>query len=164
MESSISRRDLLLGGAGTFVAAGVSVAATETDQHAGHAGHEHGRNQALVEAARACVAEGEACIAHCLAFFANGDTSLAGCARAVSEMVSACRAVASLATLDAKRLEEFLSPCINVCSDCEQECRKHADKHAVCRACAEACAHFIAEAKKLKNAPAPTPAPDAPPA
>jgi Cys-rich four helix bundle protein (predicted Tat secretion target) len=159
MESSISRRDLLLGGAGTLMAAGVSAAATAADEHAGH---EHGRSQALVEVARACVAEGEACIAHCLAFFANGDTSLAGCARAVTEMVSACRAVASLATLEAKRLEEFLSPCINVCADCEQECRKHADKHAVCRACAQACARFIAEAKKLKTAPAP--APDAPPA
>ena len=160
MESSISRRDLLLGGAGTLMVAGVSAAATEADEHAGHAGHE--RNQALVEAARACVADGEACLAHCLAFFANGDTSLAGCARAVTEMVSACRAVASLATLDAKRLEEFLSPCINVCADCEQECRKHADKHTVCKACAEACARFIAEAKKVKSAP--EQAPDAPPA
>lgn len=159
MESSISRRDLLLGGAGTVLAARVSVAATTAEEHAGH---EHGTNQPLVEAARACVAEGEACIAHCLAFFANGDTSLAGCARAVSEMVTACRAVANLATLDAKRLEEFLSPCINVCADCEQECRKHAEKHAVCRACAEACARFVTEAKKVKAAPAP--APEAPPA
>ena len=162
MESSISRRDLLLGGAGTLVAAGTSLAATAVDEHAGHAGHEHGKNQALVEAARACVAEGEACVAHCLAFFANGDTSLAGCARAVTEMVTACRAVATLATLDAKRLEDFLSPCISVCSDCEQECRKHADKHAVCGACAEACARFITEAKKIKSAP--TPVPEAPPA
>ncbi len=161
MESSISRRDLLLGGAGTMMAAGVSIAATETDEHADH---EHGQGQALVEAARACVAEGETCIAHCLGFFANGDTSLAGCARAVQEMVAACRAVASLATLDAKRLGEFLSPCINVCADCEQECRKHADKHPVCRACAEACARFIAEAKKVKSPPVPMPVPEAPPA
>jgi hypothetical protein len=73
MESSISRRDLLLGGAGTLMVAGVSAASTTTDEHAGH---EHGGNQALVEAARTCVAEGEACLAHCLAFFANGDTSL----------------------------------------------------------------------------------------
>jgi Cys-rich four helix bundle protein (predicted Tat secretion target) len=159
METSISRRHLLLGGAGTLMAAGVSTAATETDENANH---EHGEDEALAQAARTCVADGEVCIAHCLALFATGDTSLAACAKAVTEMVTACRAIASLASLEAKRLEEFLGPCISVCADCEQECRKHADKHPVCRACAEACAGFIAEAKKVKTAP--TPVPEAPPA
>ena len=162
MESSISRRDLLLGGAGTVMAVGVSGAAATPDEHADHSGHQHGRHQALIDASRRCVAAGEECVAHCLAFFANGDTSLAACARAVSEMVPSCRAIATLATFDAKRLVEFLGPCIGVCGDCETECRKHADKHEVCRACAEACANFIAEAKKVKTAP--QPAPDAPPA
>ncbi len=150
MERPLSRRDLLVGGAGTVVVASLPVApATAAEEHAGHA---PGPHQALIGAARTCIAEGDACVAHCLAMFATGDTSLAACAKAVSEMVPACSAVAQLATLDAKRLEQFLGPCIDVCADCEKECRKHADKHAVCKACADACAAFITEAKKLKAA------------
>ena len=159
MESSMTRRDLLLGGAGTLVVASVPAETTPADEHADHEG---GKNAALIDAARSCVGEGEACIAHCLGLFAAGDTSLAACAKAVTEMVAACQSVASLATLEAKRLDEFLSPCISVCADCEHECRKHADKHQVCKACAEACAGFIAQAKKLKSAP--TTPPTTPPA
>ncbi len=115
-----------------------------------HAGHGAGPHQALIAAANTCGAEGEACVAHCLALFAAGDTSLAACAKRVSEMIPACAAVASLATLGARRLGQFLGPCVDVCTDCEEECRKHADKHAICKACADACAKFIAEAKKVK--------------
>src|SRR5215813_6675710 len=72
------------------------------------------------------------------------------CARSVAEMLPVCEAVGSLTRLGAKRLGQFLGPCIDVCTDCEQECRKHANKHAVCKACADACARFIAEAKTLQ--------------
>jgi Cys-rich four helix bundle protein (predicted Tat secretion target) len=149
MERPMSRRDLLMGGAGTMVVAGVSrTPALAAEEHAGHGA----APQALIAAANACVAEGEACVAHCLAMFAAGDTSLAACARSVAEMMPACEAVASLATLGARRLGQFLAPCIDVCTDCERECRKHAEKHAVCKSCADACARFIAEAKKLQTA------------
>jgi Cys-rich four helix bundle protein (predicted Tat secretion target) len=145
----MSRRDLLMGGAGTVVVAGVSrTPALAAEEHAGHGA----APQPLIAAANACVAEGEACVAHCLAMFAAGDTSLAACAKNVAEMRPACQAVASLATLGAKRLGQFVGPCIDVCTDCERECRKHAEKHAVCKSCADACARFIAEAKKLQTA------------
>jgi Cys-rich four helix bundle protein (predicted Tat secretion target) len=114
---------------------------------------EHGpRPRALIAAANGCVAEGETCLAHCLAMFAAGDTSLAACAKSVSEMIPVCEAVASLATLGAQRLGQFLGPCIDVCTDCEQECRKHAEKHAICKQCADACARVVAEAKKFRSA------------
>jgi len=149
MEGSISRRDLLMGGAGTMVAAGLPIApALAAEEHAGHgSGHD-----ALIAATNACVAAGETCLAHCLAMFAGGDTSLAACAKSVAEMMPACRGAAALATLGSAHLVAFLGPCITICSDCEQECRKHADKHAVCKACADACARFVAEAKKVTAA------------
>jgi Cys-rich four helix bundle protein (predicted Tat secretion target) len=149
MERSMTRRDLLVRGGGAMMVAGLPPAAALAAGE--HAGHGTGPHQALVSSARDCVAEGEACLAHCLALFATGDTSLAACAKSVSEMMAACSAVADLATLGSKRLGQFLGPCIDVCTDCEQECRKHADKHAVCKACADDCARFIAEAKKVRS-------------
>jgi Cys-rich four helix bundle protein (predicted Tat secretion target) len=149
MERPMSRRDLLMGSAGTVVVAGLSATpAMAAEEHAGHGGGPQG----LIAATNACVAEGETCLAHCLAIFASGDTSLATCAKRVSEMIPVCRAVSVLASLDAERLGQFLGPCIDVCTDCEKECRKHADKHAICKACADACARVVAESKKLKSA------------
>jgi Cys-rich four helix bundle protein (predicted Tat secretion target) len=144
MEGPITRRDLLMGGAGTMLAAGLPGAPALAAEHEGH-GATHA---ALIAAANACVDAGETCLAHCLDMFAAGDTSLAACAKSVAEMMPACTAVAQLATLGSKRLNAFLAPCIEVCTDCEAECRKHADKHAVCKACADACAKFITEAKR----------------
>jgi Cys-rich four helix bundle protein (predicted Tat secretion target) len=149
MERPMSRRELMMGSAGTMVVAGLSgTPALAAEEHAGH-GTQH---EALITAANACVDAGEACLAHCLVMFGAGDTSLAACAKRVAEMMPACQAVARLATLGSGRLGQFLGPCTAVCTDCEEECRKHADKHAVCKACADACARFIAEAKKLQPA------------
>ncbi len=149
MERPMSRRDLLVGSAGTVVVAGLSApSAMAAEPPAGHAvAHE-----ALVVAANGCVSTGETCLAHCLSMFAAGDTSLAACARSVAEMMPVCQAVARLATLGSARLGQFLAPCIDLCTDCERECRKHADTHAVCKACADACAKFIAEAKTVQAA------------
>jgi Cys-rich four helix bundle protein (predicted Tat secretion target) len=147
MEYVIGRRNLLLS-AGAVVAAGMTNAALAgaADQPAAPS---KGGHQALIDAARECSSTGQACLAHCLAMFKSGDTSLAACAQSVSEMIPACSAVAELATLDAARLGEFATACRAVCEDCEKECRKHADTHAVCKACADSCARFIAEAKHL---------------
>ena len=149
MERPMSRRDLLVGSAGTVVVVGLSATpAIAAEEHPG----QRARPQGLIAAANACDAEGETCLAHCLAMFAGGDTSLAACAKSVSEMRPVCQAVASLATLGSTHLGQFLGPCIAVCSDCEQECRKHAAEHPICKACADACARVVAEAKKLQSA------------
>jgi Cys-rich four helix bundle protein (predicted Tat secretion target) len=147
MEYVIGRRNLLLS-AGAVVAAGVTGAALAeaADEPAGKAG---GTHHGLLDAARACVADGQACVAHCLEMFKSGDTSLAACAQSVAQMLPACSAVAQLASLNATRLGEFATACRDICDDCEKECRKHADKHAVCKACADSCAQFVAEAKQL---------------
>ena len=150
MPSMIGRRNFLAS-AGVVVAAGVTGAALAeaADEPAGKAGETH---NGLLDAARACVADGQTCLAHCLEMFKSGDTSLATCAQSVAQMLPACSAVAQLASLNAKRLGEFATACRDICEDCEKECRKHADTHAVCKACADSCARFVNEAKLLSTA------------
>ena len=150
MECVIGRRNLLLS-AGAVVAASVTSASlvSAADEPAERPKGDH---QPLVDAARTCSSDGQACLAHCLAMFKSGDTSLAACAQSVSEMIPACSAVAQLATLGAARLGEFATACRAVCEDCEKECRKHAETHAVCKACADSCARFVSEAKLLSTA------------
>ena len=152
MDATITRHDVLVGAsAAVVVVTSGSPIAAAADEHTGPpgAGHAPAEPVGLIDAARACVADGERCLAHCLAMFKSGDTSLAVCAQRVSEMLPACDAVVRLATLGASRLGEFAAACRDVCDDCEKECRKHADTHAVCKACADSCARFIAEAKHL---------------
>lgn len=150
MDSVISRRNLLVGASAMVAAGGPAPRlAAAADAPAGHPGAEH---QALIDAARACVADGDRCLAHCLAMFKAGDTSLAVCAQRVAEMRPACSAVAELATFGSPRIGEVAAACRDVCDDCEKECRKHADTHAICKACADSCARFIAEAKRLSIA------------
>src|SRR5262249_38381635 len=90
MPSMIGRRNFLAS-AGAVVAAGVTGAALAeaADEPAGKSGGPHG---GLVDAARACVADGQACLAHCLEMFKNGDTSLAACAQSLAPMLPACSA------------------------------------------------------------------------
>ena len=79
MPSMIGRRDFLAS-SGAVVAAGVTgaVLAEAADEPAGKAGWPH---QGLVDAARACVADGQAGLAHCLGLNATR----------LGEFATACR-------------------------------------------------------------------------
>lgn len=166
----VSRRSALaLGGAAVaglsaLAASSASVLAQDHDHshhdHTGHdnAGHDHGghkpdtQHQAVIDRAMDCVAKAEACVSHCIASLAKGDTSLAECLESVLGMMPMCTAVARLAALDAPRLKDVAKLCADICVDCEKVCRKHEAHHAVCKACADACAHFAKESRKLTDA------------
>ncbi len=144
MGNTISRREVLVGVGALAMSAGPD-AVWAAEEHAHHGG---GSSHAeLIDAALACVKEGEACIAHCLAAFRAGDTTLAACATSVQQMLAACSATARLAAYDSPRLAAFAKVCADICADCEAECRKHADKHTVCKACADSCARFVKAAR-----------------
>ena len=96
-------------------------------------------NGKLIDAASDCIKAGQACIAHCMASFAAGDTSLVACARIVDQMLSVCGTLQKLASAGSPRLADMARVALAICDDCEAECRKHADHHATCKACAEAC-------------------------
>ncbi|WP_334149687.1 four-helix bundle copper-binding protein [Hyphomicrobium sp.] len=168
----VSRRSAIaLSGAtiaGVSALAATSATVLAQDPHADHsphdheghdpAGHDHGghkpdtQHQAVIDSAMDCVAKAEACVAHCIASLAKGDTSLAECLKSVLAMMPMCAAVARLAALDAPRLKDVAKLCADICADCEKVCRKHEAHHAVCKACADSCARFVKESRKLTDA------------
>jgi Cys-rich four helix bundle protein (predicted Tat secretion target) len=104
-------------------------------------------NGKLIDAASDCIKAGQACIAHCMASFAAGDTSLVACARIVDQMLSVCGTLQKLASAGSPRIADMAKVALAICDDCEVECRKHADHHATCKACAEACKACATECK-----------------
>ena len=108
------------------------------DHHAMSAG-----SRGLIDAASHCVEEAEICDQHCLAMFAQGDTTLAECAQRVRELATLCTAARQLAVQQSPRLSALLAVCNESCMACETECRKHEAKHAACKSCADACVGMI---------------------
>ncbi len=124
--------------------AGPAAAAAAKDPHAGHM--MHGTASPLSDAAAACVTKGEACLQHCLGMYAMGDTTMAGCGKAVSDMLAAARALLALSLAGSKHTKIAAKLAADTAKDCEAECKKHT--HDVCKACAECCAKLVAEAAK----------------
>ena len=87
----MNRRELIAVGATLMTMSGTALAQSGHPNHA-EPGH-------LFQTASDCVNAGLVCIDHCLQAFAAGDTSLAGCARAVDQMLSLCGTLAKLASL-----------------------------------------------------------------
>ncbi|MEO5347242.1 MAG: four-helix bundle copper-binding protein [Magnetococcus sp. YQC-9] len=148
-SNPLNRRQLLTAGGATILMGALvqeSLAAGESHEHH-HAAAP--KNQAILTATLDCIATGEACLAHCLAEFRAGNTTLAACATSVSEMLPVSRAMFQLANLDSKHLAKLAAVCIDACRACEAECRKHADKHATCKAMAESCAACVKACQKL---------------
>lgn len=150
---SSQRRSLLLGAAavasiGGLGMAGAAAAAAEGHDH-GH--HQHGvedARQRVIHEAMHCVMRGQACMDHCIELFKKGDTSTAGCADLVQEVVAACGALIQLASCDSRHLKGMVQVCVGICEDCEKECRKHEGKHAACKECAESCAACVLACKE----------------
>jgi Cys-rich four helix bundle protein (predicted Tat secretion target) len=137
----MQRRELLIA-AGSVVAAGFA-AADQTPEH-----HHDASGSPLLDAAVHCVKAGDICQSHCIDLLAQGDTSLAGCARSVESVRSVCRTLAVLAAQKSPLLPHYAAVAKEACQDCEQECHKHADKHAVCKACEDSCAVCAKECGK----------------
>jgi len=158
------RREWLLVGAGAVAAktlgstlacaaedaAPAKPAAPAADPHAGHAGHgaaagdhaghaDMGKYEGFAAAARECAGAGDACLEHCLMLLADGDTSMAECAKRVRDMVAICHAVSPLAAGASRHVKTLAALCKAVCEDCAAECEKHADKHAACKRCLDQC-------------------------
>jgi Cys-rich four helix bundle protein (predicted Tat secretion target) len=136
----MNRRDALVASA-AFAAMSSTAFAQDHEHHA--RGAEPNRLAAL---AAECVRTGRACLDHCLESF--GDASLAGCARAVDQMIPVAFALAKLASSNSSQVVPMARVALAVCQACETECRKHADTHETCRACAESCAKMIVECRQ----------------
>jgi Cys-rich four helix bundle protein (predicted Tat secretion target) len=147
---------MLVGLGAVAITAGVASAAekiNETAPASAHAGHSADmgphKNQALIDAADDCSKKGSLCINHCLMSFAAKDTTLAVCAKSVTEVIAICNALVTVAAVESRNLSALARAAMSFCKDCEDECRKHEKTHATCKECADACAKCLVECKKL---------------
>jgi Cys-rich four helix bundle protein (predicted Tat secretion target) len=119
---------------------GLAVAGSFTDATAQNTGEMHPpKYKALEESTSKCVATGEDCLRHCLGMMSMKDTSMAACADMVVQLIAACRALQTLASVNSTFTPGFAKDVGAVCAACEKECRKFYDKYTVCKACADAC-------------------------
>jgi Cys-rich four helix bundle protein (predicted Tat secretion target) len=106
----------------------------------------------LARTASDCVSKGEVCLTHCYELLAQGDKSMASCAKTVREMLAICTALRSLASQEAPALPKVAGVALEACNRCEAECRKHEKTHSQCKECGDACAACAAECKKVASA------------
>ena len=137
----MDRRTLMM--TATAVAMTGTVAAETPEPHHHHAG------SPLLDSALHCVKTGDVCQTHCFDRLAEGDKSLAECARSVRVLVSVCGTLGVLAAQNSPLLPKYASVARDACKSCEDECRKHGDKHAPCKECADACAACGQECSKV---------------
>lgn len=138
----MKRREIL-------AAVGVAALAGGMQAEAQTSGEMHPpRYKALEESTAKCVSTGEDCLRHCLGMMAMKDTSMAACAESIVELVAACRALQTLASVNSKFTPAFAKDVAAVCANCESECRKFYDKYTVCKSCADACKACAADCKK----------------
>jgi len=141
----MDRRNLLLAAGGVALAASAHLANADHIEP-----HQHGAGSSpLLDSALHCVKTGEICEAHCFDRLAEGDKSLAACARSVNALTAVCGALAVLAAQNSALLPRYAAVAKDVCKACEDECLKHAEKHAPCKACADACADCAKECAKV---------------
>ena len=104
--------------------------------------------KAVEDSAAACVSTGEDCLRHCLGMTAMKDTSMAACERSVMELIAACRALQTLASINSTFTPAFAKDVATVCDACRKECQAFAAKVIECKACADACTKCAAECRK----------------
>ncbi len=102
----------------------------------------------LENAAIECVSTGNDCLRHCLGMFAMKDTSMAECADASLQLVTACNALASLAALNSSHTVALAKTVALICEDCKKQCDKF-PKIAECGACGKACQKCADECRKV---------------
>lgn len=100
--------------------------------------------QNAVRALSACDAAAGVCLSHCLQLMSSGDTSMAGCARTVRDVLSVCPTSQSLIESHSTLAGQQLVVCRAACQACLGECTPHAGHHKSCHDCAEACTAAIA--------------------
>lgn len=139
----MDRREALTLGSLAFAAGAISTACgSPVARAAGPEEHAHHGAEPLTGHAAECLRAGELCLQHCIALLATGDTSMAGCAKAVHDMLAASEALLKLASSELKPLAVALAKAAS--ERCAKECEAHAAKHDACKACGHCCKQLLA--------------------
>lgn len=145
----MNRRQIITASAAALMAAATQAGFAQTKPAAAH--HHHGSPAAelLIDVVSECIAKGETCLAHCIMLMGDGDKSVAGCAKSVSETLAVCESLRKLAAQGSAYAKPMARLAMDACLACEKECRKHEAKHKECRDCAKACADCAKECKSF---------------
>ena len=117
--------------------------------HTHHADPNAHANHAAMDAASDCLQMGQICVQHCLILLGQGDTTMAPCARAATDMLAVTQSVLALAAGSSELLKAQAQVAVTAAERCEAECRKHADKHPTCKDCADSCAKALTAYRAL---------------
>lgn len=132
---SVHRREVLAG-AGALMAGAVVRSVAQAAEHKHHA---PSATTVVLDNTIACGASGELCIDHCFELLKKGETSIAGCAESVHEMLAVNSAITTLAAMGSPRLGEVARAALPVYAHCREQCELHAAKHEICKQCAGSC-------------------------
>lgn len=103
-----------------------------------------GKRSDLIATASACIASGEACLAHCLRELGNGNKEMAKCGASVGQMLPLVKATLALAAQDSALLPKLAVVCADACKACKEACAEHKGHfghgmHLECKQCMEDC-------------------------
>ncbi|MGE0448750.1 MAG: four-helix bundle copper-binding protein [Vicinamibacterales bacterium] len=143
----MQRRDFLLTALGA--AAFTSASAGPVLAQGGPTSMHPPKYKALQDSTAACVSTGEDCLRHCLAMTAMHDTSMAACEQAVVELIAACRALQTLASVNSTFTPAFARNVAAVCDACRKECEPFVNKYLECKASFDACTTCAAECRRI---------------
>lgn len=114
-----------------------------------HAEHMHGpKYHALMKTSADCVSTGNECLRHCFGMLSMNDTSMAGCTKAVYDLVAACAALESLAAVNSPFTPTLAKAVGDVCVACKKECDRF-PRITECNACGDACKACAEECRKV---------------
>ena len=147
-DSTVERREFLVGLAATTAAVAASQLATERDAMAASNEMHAAKYSALAQSSGHCVATGDACLRHCFGMLAMSDARMVSCMKAAYDMIAVCGALQTLAATNSEHVAALAKVAIEVCADCRKQCDKY-PKVAECKACAEACATNIEECQEV---------------
>jgi Cys-rich four helix bundle protein (predicted Tat secretion target) len=137
--------------AAAAVLSAVPAFAEEGGKPAGSVQHMHPpKYKAVSETAAKCVADGNNCLRHCFGMLSMNDTSMAECTKASFDVIAACGALETLASVNSTYTPAFAKVVADACLACKKECDKFpqysecVDMGASCKACAEECKKIAA--------------------
>jgi len=146
-DTLMERREFIttLGAAAAVVSASAAFA-EEGGKPAAAAQHMHpAKYKAVSETSSKCVADGNNCLRHCFGMLSMNDTSMAECTKASFDVIAACGALETLASVNSTYTPAFAKIVAEACLACKKECDKFpqysecVDMGASCKACAEEC-------------------------
>jgi Cys-rich four helix bundle protein (predicted Tat secretion target) len=141
----MERRDFI---AAIGAAAAASVTSSAFAEEAVH--HHPPKYKALADAAGKCALDGDSCLRHCFGMLSMNDTSMAACTTSTFEVIAACKALATLASVNSTHTPAMAKAVEAICVACKKECDKFpqisecVEMGASCKACAEECRKLAA--------------------